>query len=302
MTTDRIRETSFNFGALKRGKVRDIYTLNKDHLLMITTDRISVHDIVLEDIIPTKGIILTKMTLFWLELLKGIVPNHLITGNFEEFPTEIQHGAIKGRAMIVRNLNPIPFEFIVRGYLSGSAWDSYKDRGTVCGIELPASLKESDKLPKILFTPSTKAEGGTHDVNISFDDVVDWMKKNLGRKKGMEVAFKIRSLSIALYMKASEYALSRGIIIADTKLEYGLDSDGILYLIDEVLTPDSSRFWPKDKYAPGKPQESLDKQYVRNFLSGWDKKPPIPKLPPAVISNTREKYIEILKILTASRV
>lgn len=303
MNIDGIRETSFNFGKkVKAGKVRDIYELSDGNLVIIATDRISAFDVVLEDIIPTKGIILTKMTLFWLELLKGIVPNHLITGNFGDFPKEVQHLAIKGRAMIVRKLVPLPVEMIVRGYLSGSAWKEYQKNQSVCGIKLPAGLKESDKLPEVIFTPSTKAESGARDDNVSFEEYTKILERSFGPNFGKHLASLIRIISVGLYNKAAEYALSRGIIIADTKLEFGVDENYKLILIDEVFTPDSSRFWSKDKYAPGRPQDSFDKQPLRDYLErvGWDKKPPAPKLPQDVINDTKRRYFDILNILTSA--
>ncbi|MEK7157814.1 MAG: phosphoribosylaminoimidazolesuccinocarboxamide synthase [Patescibacteria group bacterium] len=298
-----IRETNFNFAKkVKVGKVRDIYELEDGKLLIIATDRISAFDVILEDIIPHKGIILTKLTLFWLELLKGIVPNHLITGNFKDFPKEVQHLVIKDRAMIVKRLKPLPVEMIVRGYLSGSGWKEYQKNQSVCGIKLPAGLKESDKLPEVIFTPSTKAESGAHDVNLSFEEYTKILERSLGPNFGKYLASLIRIKSVELYNKAAAYALSRGIIIADTKLEFAVDENYKLIIIDEMFTPDSSRFWSIDKYEPGKSQDSLDKQFVRDYLErvGWDKKPPAPKLPQDVINDTQRRYFDILNILTSA--
>jgi phosphoribosylaminoimidazole-succinocarboxamide synthase len=279
---------------LGRGKVRDLYDLG-DALLMVATDRISAFDVVMPNPIPGKGRILTEMSKFWFQAMKGIVENHLITAVVEEFPESCEPYAdiLRDRSMLVRKAKPLPVECIVRGYITGSGWKSYLKSGTVCDIGLPEGLKESEQLPEPLFTPSTKAELGEHDVNISFEE----MEKTVGK----DLAGRVKDLSMAIYTKALEIAKSAGIIIADTKFEFGL-IDGDLLLIDEVLTPDSSRFWPLDTYEPGGPQQSFDKQYLRDYLLslGWDKKPPPPELPPEVVENTQKKYEEALKRLTGT--
>jgi len=277
---------------LKRGKVRDMYDLG-DRLLMVATDRISAFDVVMPDPIPDKGKILTQISLFWFEVLKPLVANHLMTSNVEDYPSVCQPyaGTLEGRSMLVRKTEPLPVECVVRGYISGSGWKSYRQDGTVCGIQLPPGLKESEKLPEPIFTPSTKEEQGAHDINIDFAAAE--------RIIGSEQAARVRDLSLAIYQRGVELAAEKGIIIADTKFEFGLDA-GELILIDEVLTPDSSRFWPQESYAPGGAQKSYDKQYVRDHLLSldWDKRPPGPRLPPAVIENTRRKYLEALKQLS----
>ena len=275
---------------LKRGKVRDIYDLG-DRLLIVATDRISAFDVVLPTPIPDKGKILTLMTLFWLDFLKDIVENHLITAYIEEYPEILKpyKEILHQRSMIVKKAKVIPVECIVRGYITGSAMKEYQKTGKVCGIKLPEGLKEADKLPEPIFTPSTKAEEG-HDINITFDELINIV--------GKEVAETLRDLSLKLYIKASNYAESKGIIIADTKFEFGFH-DGKIILIDEVLTPDSSRFWPKDEYEPGKPQKSFDKQFIRDWLSSisWEEKAP-PTIPPEIVEKTRDKYFEALYRLT----
>ncbi|QWR77407.1 phosphoribosylaminoimidazolesuccinocarboxamide synthase [Candidatus Magnetomonas plexicatena] len=287
-----VRETDFkDLNLLRRGKVRDIYEMD-EYLLFIATDRISAFDVVLPDCIPSKGHVLTAISIFWFSFLKDIVGNHLQGTDISEFP-DVCHKyneSLKGRALLVKKAATFPVECIVRGYISGSAWGEYKKNGKVCGITLPSGLKESDKLPEPIFTPSTKAEHG-HDINISFDEA-----SGIVGKSQME---KLKELSVNIYKKASEYALSKGIIIADTKFEFGL-LNGEIILIDEVLTPDSSRFWPKAKYISGVPQESFDKQIVRDYLLtlSWDKTYPGPSLPPEVIEKTTQKYKEILSILT----
>lgn len=278
---------------LHRGKVRDIYDLG-DSLLIVATDRISAYDVVLPTPIPEKGKILTLMTLFWLNFLKDIVENHLITANIEDYPEVLRPytEVLRDRSMIVKKAKVLPVECIVRGYLSGSAWKEYQERGEICGLKLPAHLKESDKLPEPIFTPSTKAELGKHDINISFEE----MKKLIGEA----LAEKVKDLSLKLYKKASSYAEKRGIIIADTKFEFGI-YDERLILVDEVLTPDSSRFWPKEEYEPGRPQKSFDKQFIRDWLknSGWKEGAPPPEIPLEIVLKTREKYLEALKRLTS---
>lgn len=276
---------------LHRGKVRDIYDLG-DSLLIVATDRISAYDVVLPTPIPEKGKILTLMTLFWLNFLKDIVENHLITANIEDYPEVLRPytEVLRDRSMIVKKAKVLPVECIVRGYLSGSAWKEYQERGEICGLKLPAHLKESDKLPEPIFTPSTKAELGKHDINISFEE----MKKLIGEA----LSEKVKDLSLKLYKKASSYAEKRGIIIADTKFEFGI-YDERLILVDEVLTPDSSRFWPKEEYEPGRPQKSFDKQFIRDWLknSGWKEGAPPPEIPLEIVLKTREKYLEALKRL-----
>ncbi|MFC1514938.1 phosphoribosylaminoimidazolesuccinocarboxamide synthase [Candidatus Omnitrophota bacterium] len=278
----------------KRGKVRDVYELD-DKLLIVATDRISCFDVVLPTAIPDKGKILTRISLFWFAFLKDIIDHHLISSDVDDLPESLaaSKADIKDRFMLTRKCKVIPFECVVRGYISGSAWKEYKTKGSVCGITLPQGLKESDKFPEPIFSPSTKAEQG-HDENVSFD----YMKAKLGA----ELSEKIRDISIALYKKASAYVEQKGIIIADTKFEFGIDCvDGDkLILIDEALTPDSSRFWPKDQYAPGGAQVSFDKQYVRDYLNtlDWDKTPPGPELPEEVVEKTRQKYSRALEILT----
>lgn len=258
-----------------------------DKLLMVATDRISAYDVVMADPIPGKGKVLTRISLFWFHLLKDIIANHLITANVDEYPEVCRQyrDQLAGRSMLVRKTKVQPIECIVRGYISGSFWQAYQKDTTVCGFSLPAGLQESDRLPEVLFTPSTKAEQGFHDENISMARMEEIV--------GKEMADKMAGVSLALYKKASEYALGKGIIIADTKFELGL-VDGELILIDEVLTPDSSRFWPLDTYAPGKGQPSFDKQFLRDYLSSldWNKQPPPPPLPAAILEKTRARYEE----------
>ncbi|QJA05608.1 phosphoribosylaminoimidazolesuccinocarboxamide synthase [Thermosulfurimonas marina] len=275
-----------------RGKVRDIYDLG-DRLLIVATDRISAFDVVLPTPIPDKGRILTQMSLFWFDFLKEIVPNHLLTADPEEFPEILKpyREILAGRSMLVRKARVLPVECIVRGYLTGSALKEYQETGRVCGLPLPPGLREADRLPEPLFTPSTKAEQGEHDVNITFEECA--------RIIGEDLAQKVKEISLFLYRKAAEYAEGRGIIIADTKFEFGL-VDGELILVDEVLTPDSSRFWPKEEYEPGRPQKSFDKQFIRDWLKeiGWDQRPPAPEIPPEIVEKTRERYLEALRRLT----
>ncbi|MCX7822718.1 MAG: phosphoribosylaminoimidazolesuccinocarboxamide synthase [Syntrophobacterales bacterium] len=277
---------------LGRGKVRDIYDLG-DMLLIVATDRISAFDVVMPDPIPDKGKILTALSLFWLDFLKDICRNHLVSSNVDDFPYECQthRSLLEGRSMLVRKAKVFPVECIVRGYLVGSGWKDYQKTGKVCGIELPPGLKQAQKLPEPIFTPSTKAEIGQHDENISLDQ----MESIIGKENTAH----LKELSIALYTKAAEYAEERGIILADTKFEFGL-IDGEIALVDEVLTPDSSRFWPRDRYEVGKNPESFDKQYLRDFLVeiGWKANDPPPHLPSDVIANTRLRYMEALKRLT----
>jgi len=274
------------------GKVRDVYQLDSDHLLFVATDRISAFDYVLATGIPHKGRVLTQMSLFWFEFLREVVANHVVTADVEKYPATAQKYAdqLHGRSMMVMRAEMIPVECVVRGYISGSAWKEYKASGRVCGIELPPGLKESSKLPQPIFTPATKATTG-HDENIPFDEMT--------RIVGVELSTQLRDLSLKVYSKASDYALQKGIIIADTKFEFGMTSKGIT-LADEVLTPDSSRFWPADKYQPGRAQDSYDKQYVRDYLEQirWNKLPPAPALPAEVARQTSEKYLEAFLQLT----
>lgn len=279
---------------IKQGKVRDIYDLG-DCLLMVATDRLSAFDVIMPDPIPDKGKILTQLSIFWFNLMSDIVPNHLIESDITAFPSECQthRDILAGRSMLVKKVEPLPIECVVRGYISGSGWKSYQRDQTICGISLPEGLKESEKLPKPLFTPSTKEEIGQHDINISFEAAAN--------RVGREVAEKVRDLSLSIYTKGVDIAAEKGIIIADTKFEFGL-LDGEIVLIDEVLTPDSSRFWPHTSYAPGGAQPSFDKQYVRDYLTSiqFNKQPPGPRLPEDIIQKTREKYVEALKLLTGS--
>jgi phosphoribosylaminoimidazole-succinocarboxamide synthase len=274
------------------GKVRDVYRLDSDRLLFIATDRISAFDYILATGIPHKGKVLNQISLFWFEFLKDIVPNHLITADVSQYPAEIQKyvDKLRGRSMVVMSADMVPVECVVRGYISGSAWKEYKATGRVCGIELAKGLRESDQLPEPIFTPSTKATSG-HDENIPFSEMV--------RLVGAEVAEELRDLTLKIYKKAADYARTRGIIIADTKFEFGRTARGMT-LADEVLTPDSSRFWPADKYQPGRAQDSYDKQYVRDYLEEihWNKQPPAPALPAEVARKTSDKYLEAYEQLT----
>ena len=279
----------------RQGKVRDIYAVDDAHLLIVATDRLSAFDVVLPTPIPDKGRILTAMANFWFARTAALVPNHLTTRRLEEVLTHAEVAQVRDRAVIVRRLTPLPIEAIVRGYISGSAWTEYQQQGTVCGIQLAAGLRDSERLPEPIFTPSTKAPEGEHDLNITFEDMV----RILGGKRAL--AEQVRDTSLRVYRDAADYALTRGIIIADTKFEFGL-LDGQLYLIDEVLTPDSSRFWPCQGYAAGHGQPSFDKQYVRDYLTetGWNKRPPAPELPLHVVQQTTGKYQEALHLLTGT--
>lgn len=278
----------------KRGKVRDTYEVG-GNLLMIATDRISAFDVVLPDGIPYKGIVLTQLSLFWFDRMKDIIPNHVITGNVSEFPEEVAEfsGLLRGRSILVKKAEPIPVECVVRGYLSGSAWKEYRERGRVCGIELPKGMRESEELPEPIFTPATKEEVG-HDVNISEAELVG--------RVGKELAAELKESSIRIYERASEMARKRGLIIADTKFEFGR-AGGEVILIDELLTPDSSRFWPGDSYSPGRPQPSFDKQYVRDYLESikWNKKPPAPALPKEIVEGTSRRYVEAYERITGKK-
>ena len=288
-------ETDFEeLNLIKRGKVRDIYDLG-DTLLMVATDRISAFDVVMPNPIPAKGKILTQISLFWFKIMESILPNHVISSNVEDYPDICKPYAdiLVGRSMLVKKAAPLPIECIVRGYISGSGWNDYLESGSICGIKLPENLRESDKLPEAIFTPSTKAETGFHDINIEFDEAI--------QKIGGDLAQQVRTLSLDIYGKGAELAYKKGIIIADTKFEFGLFEDNLI-LIDEVLTPDSSRFWPKSSYEPGGSQKSFDKQYLRDYLISidWDKTPPAPSLPEDVIANTQKKYLEAFNRLTES--
>ena len=273
-----------------RGKVRDLYSLN-EQLLFVATDRISAFDYVLATGIPEKGRVLTQLSLFWFDFLKDVVKNHLITASVDQYPAPLKKYAddLRGRSMLVTKAQMIDIECVARGYLSGSGWKEYQKTGEVCGIKLPSGLKESDKLPEPIFTPATKALTG-HDENISIEE--------MAKRTGKELAEKLRDLTLKIYKTAADYAAGRGIIIADTKFEFGQTSQGLI-LADEVLTPDSSRFWPADKYQSGKAQESFDKQFVRDYLEAikWNKQPPAPSLPEDVARKTSEKYIEAYRIL-----
>ncbi len=276
---------------LARGKVRDIYDLG-ERLLIVATDRISAFDVVMPNGIPDKGRVLTAMSLFWFEFTKDLVENHLITADVAQYPSPLQPHSdlLAGRSMLVKRAKVVPIECVVRGYLAGSGWKEYQEKGTVCEIALPLGLRESDKLPLPIFTPATKAESG-HDINIP--------PEQASRMVGHATYHRLESLSLAVYQRAADYARDRGIIIADTKFELGRH-EGRLILVDEVLTPDSSRFWPLDDYRPGRSQQSFDKQPVRDYLEGqgWDKQPPAPQLPTEVVKGTRKRYVEALQMLT----
>jgi len=280
---------------LSRGKVRDLYAIGDDHLLVVASDRLSAFDVVLPQPIPGKGEVLTRLSRFWFARTQGLIPNHLSEVPVEAIVTDPDELAQLGeRAMVVRRLRPLPVEAIVRGYLIGSGWKDYQREGAVCGIRLPEGLRLADRLPEPLFTPSTKAEIGDHDENIDFARMVSAL--------GQELAEQVRDASLAIYRECAAHALERGIIIADTKFEFGLDAEGRLHLIDEVLTPDSSRFWPADQYQPGVSPPSFDKQYVRDYLEGldWDKTPPGPELPQDIVDRTAAKYHEAEQRLTRS--
>jgi len=295
MTDTLFQSDIKSLSLLHRGKVRDVYAVGTDHMLIVTTDRLSAFDVVLPTPIPGKGAVLTELSNFWFARTRHLVPNHLADLPLSRVLIDpAERTSVEGRAVVVRKLKALPVEAIVRGYIVGSGWKEYRQSSTVCGIALPAGLREADQLPEPIFTPSTKAAVGLHDENISFDKAAELI--------GADVAAKVRDISVALYKEAAEYARGRGIIIADTKFEFGLDLNGRLTLIDEALTPDSSRFWPIDQYRPGSNPPSFDKQYVRDYLEtlGWDKKPPAPALPPDVVAKTAEKYREALTRLTGS--
>lgn len=287
-----LRSDLENLKLLKRGKVRDVYEFD-DKLLIVASDRMSAFDVVMDDPIPDKGKILTSLSVFWFNSIQSIVENHLISTDVSEYPEPClkYKSLLEGRSMLVKKAEPLVIECIVRGYISGSGWVEYQSKGSICGVPLPERLVESEKLQCPIFTPSTKAMEGAHDENISFDHAVEIL--------GKERAEEVQDLSLRIYEFGRAFAAERGIIIADTKFEFGL-ADGHLILIDEVLTPDSSRFWPIDEYRPGGPQKSFDKQFLRDYLNGldWPKQPPPPKLPPGIIEKTREKYLEALRRLT----
>jgi phosphoribosylaminoimidazole-succinocarboxamide synthase len=281
---------------LGRGKVRDNYAVGDDKILIVTTDRLSAFDVVMNQPIPGKGMVLNQMTDFWFDKLGHIVPNHLTGIAPESVVAPEEADQVRGRAVVAKRLEPIMVEAVVRGYLIGSGWKDYQATGAVCGITLPAGLRQADKLPEPIFTPAAKAELGEHDENISFDD--------MERRIGTELAATIRDISIALYRAAADYAATRGIIIADTKFEFGLDQHGVLHLMDEVLTADSSRFWPADSYQPGMSPPSFDKQFVRDYLetlTEWNKTAPAPSLPADVIGRTQAKYFEAIERLTGEK-
>lgn len=294
MTTALLQTTIRSLPLLSRGKVRENYAVGDDRLLMVATDRISAFDVIMSEPIPGKGEILTRMARIWFGLLADIVPNHLLDADPESLVAPDERDQVRGRAMVVKRLKPLPVEAVVRGYLAGSGWKDYQARGAVCGVKLPAGLKLASRLPEPIFTPATKAELGAHDENISFSQMAATI--------GVEAAMQVRDVSLALYQRAADYAAARGILIADTKFEFGLDEHGTLTLMDEVLTPDSSRFWPADRWAEGISPPSFDKQFLRDWLEsvpGWNKRPPPPALPPEVIAQTAARYREALARLTS---
>lgn len=278
---------------LNRGKVRDIYAVDDEHLLIVTTDRLSAFDVILPQPIPGKGEVLTRVSNFWFERTKDLIPNHLTDIALGTVITDADQRATLGdRAILVKRLKPLPVEAIVRGYIIGSGWKDYQNSGAVCGIDLPAGLRMADKLPQAIYTPSTKAEVGEHDENVDFASTVNLL--------GRDLAEQVRDISLQIYTQCAEYALEKGIIIADTKFEFGLDKNDRLHLIDEVLTPDSSRFWPADQYQPGMSPPSFDKQFVRDYLEtmDWNKQPPAPELPQDIVQKTADKYREAETRLT----
>ena len=279
---------------LHRGKVRDLYAIDGERLLVVQTDRLSAFDVVLPTPVPGKGEVLTALSLFWFRRLAKVIQNHLLETDPLSLVRENERDQVRGRAMVVRRLKPLPIEAIVRGYLAGSGWKEYRKTGAICGVVLPPALREADRLPAAIFTPSTKAPAGTHDENIPFSEAE--------RLLGAERAARVRGVAIALYTQAADYARERGLIIADTKFEFGTDASGQLYLIDEALTPDSSRFWPADQYRTGTSPPSFDKQFVRDWLEAqhWNKRPPAPALPPDVLAHTAQKYREALRMLTGA--
>ena len=291
MSADALLQTTLPLPK-RSGKVRDVYDLG-DSLLIVATDRISAYDVIMPNGIPGKGRILTALSLFWFKLLAGRVKNHLLATEVTEYPKHVRAFAdqLEGRSMLVEKASVLPIECVARGYLAGSGWKEYQKTQSVCGVHLPPGLRQCDKLPRPIFTPATKEESG-HDVNISFDEAA--------ARAGAETAATLRDRTLALYSQAADYAAERGVIIADTKFEFGRLPDGRLILIDEILTPDSSRFWPADQYQPGRDQPSFDKQFVRNWLERqpWDKTPPAPALPPDVVEGTRQRYLEAYQRLT----
>jgi len=300
MTTDALLESSLtSLPLMARGKVRENYAVGSDRLLMVASDRLSAFDVIMGEAIPGKGALLTQMALFWFDKLADIVPNHLTGDDPLLVVTDAEKAQVKDRSMLVKRLTPLPVEAVVRGYLAGSGWAEYQLSGEVCGVKLPAGLKNASKLPAPIFTPATKGEIGDHDENISFERMADII--------GLDLAIRVREISIGLYQRAADFALTKGIIIADTKFEFGLDTDGTLTLMDEVLTPDSSRYWPVETYIEGKNPPSYDKQFVRDWLEQaqidgrpWDKTAPAPALPETVVSKTAAKYREALQRLTAA--
>ncbi len=294
-TADALYESSIpGLPLIGRGKVRDIYSVDDEHLLLVTTDRLSAYDVVMDDPVPGKGEVLTQISLFWFRMMADIIDNQLTELTVDDVVNDpALREQLRKRALVVKRLKPLPVEAVVRGYLIGSGWKDYQDTGQVCGIDLPAGLQQAEKLPQTLFTPAYKAEAGEHDENIDFDKVVELV--------GESLAERVRDISIEIYERAAAYALQRGIIIADTKFEFGTDQQGSLYIIDEMLTPDSSRFWPVDGYEVGTSPPSYDKQFVRDYLEtlDWDKTPPPPEIPAEILERTGAKYREALQRMTA---
>ncbi len=294
-TSDTLFESTVaGLDRIYRGKVRDIYSVDDDHLLIVTTDRLSAYDVIMPDPVPGKGQALTRISNFWFEMMEDLIPNHLTDRKLNSIIDDNEsRQPLEQRSIVTRRLRPLPIEAVVRGYLIGSGWRDYRQTGQVCGIDLPPGLEQAGKLPQTLFTPATKADAGDHDENISFETVQQMI--------GTAVAEQVREVSIQIYERAAAYAIGRGIIIADTKFEFGQDADGRLYIIDEILTPDSSRFWPLSGYRTGISPPSFAKQFVRDYLDtlDWDKTAPGPRLPPEVIQQTGDKYREVLRILTA---
>ena len=279
-----------------RGKVRDIYRIDDAHLLIVTTDRLSAYDVVLPDPVPFKGEVLTQISNFWFDMMSDLIPNHLTGLELDSLIDDVElRSTLDKRAIIVRRLAPLPIEAVVRGYLIGSGWRDYEQSGQICGVELPAGLEQAAQLPKVIFTPATKAEAGDHDENVSFADIEELI--------GRDLAVRVRDISVAIYERAAMFALERGIIIADTKFEFGLDEDGLLHIIDEALTPDSSRFWPQSEYRTGISPPSFDKQFVRDYLDtlDWDKTSPGPSLPADIVQRTSDKYREAYSLLTGAQ-
>lgn len=292
MTNTAIRETNLdNLELIARGKVRDIYAIDDEHMLIVTTDRLSAFDVVFAQAIPKKGELLTEVSNFWFEKTASIVTNHLTELKLEDYVSDEDYPDLKNRSIIVKRLNTLPVEAIVRGYVIGSGWKDYQATGQICGIELPTGLQQAAKLPEPIFTPSTKAAVGNHDINVSFEETVALI--------GEEKASQIKDISIQLYKLASAYAAERGIIIADTKFEFGVDDNDQIVLIDEILSPDSSRYWPADSYQPGISPPSYDKQFIRDYLEtlDWDKTPPAPQIPQNIIDKTQQKYQDVHDIL-----